>query len=89
MTTIAREGFAHQAFERDLAAKRESHLVICVDKLRVPDGAELLECYRIGDRIIVMGEPNPTEDETSPSYHNCDAMGCGCLGHVIARITLP
>lgn len=34
--------------------------------------------------VVVVGDPSPVEDENDPSYHNCDAMGCG-QWHVVYR----
>jgi len=40
---------------------------------RTPPGTRL--CYLVANRVYVLGEPGDD--------HNCDAMGCGSLDHVI------
>ena len=50
----------------------------------VPKGARLVEAYVSAGEIIVMGQP-AKEDEP----HNCDALGCGTLSHVLYRLPLP
>jgi len=50
----------------------------------IPEGAELVECYKTNTEIIVCGYPNP-DDES----HNCDEMGCGSLNHVLYRFVIP
>ena len=52
---------------------------------RTPKGYWKLEAYTNGYEIIFIGDP-PKVDEDSPLYHNCDAMGCGNLAHVVARL---
>ena len=40
--------------------------------------------YRDGDSLVIVGQPDDTEDA-----HNCDYMGCGfAQTHVIGRATL-
>jgi hypothetical protein len=57
---------------------------IRVRKDFVPKGARLIEAYVTDREIIVMGQPK--EDDEN---HNCDAMGCGTLSHVLYRLPLP
>lgn len=51
-------------------------------------------CWKGGEvwlgngQIIVIGTPNPEEDDDSPEAHNCDAMGCG-TDHVVYRNVIP
>jgi hypothetical protein len=46
--------------------------------------------YTDGARVIVCGIPNDTDgDVDHPDAHNCDAMGCSSIEHVIVRFTLP
>lgn len=60
---------------------------IRVDKRTIPAGARLVEAYETDREIIVMGEPPDSEDEETG--HNCDALGCGSLGHVAYRLRKP
>jgi transcriptional regulator with XRE-family HTH domain len=53
---------------------------IRVRKDLIPDGATLVEAYLTDREIIVMGRPPEDGD------HNCDAMGCGSISHVLIRI---
>ena len=62
---------------------REEYEIIKVPKDMIPDGAELMECYRTSHQIIVCGEPEEN-DET----HNCDYMGCTTLNHVLYRFNI-
>lgn len=55
-----------------------------VRKDLIPKGAKLVEAYLTEREVIVMGCPE--EDDES---HNCDAMGCGSLSHVLYRLPLP
>jgi hypothetical protein len=57
---------------------------IRVRKDLIPKGATLVESYLTEREVIVMG--CPAEDDEG---HNCDAMGCGTLIHVLYRLTLP
>jgi len=56
-------------------------MVLRVDRRCVPRGANLAECYETKDEFIIMGHPK-SDDES----HDCDAMGCGTLSHVLHRI---
>jgi hypothetical protein len=52
----------------------------------VPEGAEPVEAYRKGDLLVVCGEPvEGSEEGDQPDDHNCDAMGCSSVNHVIFR----
>lgn len=55
-----------------------------VRKDLIPKGATLVEAYLTEKEIVVMGQPK--EDDEN---HNCDAMGCGTLSHVLYRLRLP
>ncbi len=48
----------------------------------VPEGYEKMDAYSNGKNLIILGVPRDDSD------HNCDAMGCGTLDHVIAIIPL-
>ena len=58
-----------------------------VRKDLIPKSAILVEAYLTDREVIVMGRPPESDDEETG--HNCDAMGCGTLSHVIYRIPLP
>jgi hypothetical protein len=61
----------------------------------IPKGARLVEAYETDTEIIVCGDPPPEpEGLTEAEYavycetsHNCDAMGCATLSHVIYRFS--
>lgn len=71
--------------------------MIRVRKDFIPAGGKLVEAYETGGEIIVCGDPEPEpEGLTAEQYdawcetaHNCDAMGCGTLSHVIYRFPKP
>lgn len=56
---------------------------IRVRKDFIPKGARLVEAYQTEREVIVMG--HPAEGDES---HNCDAMGCGSLSHVMFRFPI-
>ena len=54
----------------------------------IPEGGELVEAYKYKNQIIVCGDPPYDEglsEEENDDAHNCDAMGCGTLSHVLYR----
>jgi len=56
------------------------------DTSRVPEGwlgLDVEGVYVKGNQLVVVGEPDEQIE------HNCDAMGCGSLDHVLFRCTLP
>ncbi len=57
---------------------------IRVRKDWIPKGARLVEAYLTEREVIICGSPK--EDDES---HNCDAMGCTTLSHVLYRLPLP
>ena len=59
----------------------EEWAVLRVPRLAVPDGAQLAECYETATEFVIVGTPDADNEE-----HNCDAMGCGTLSHVLHRI---
>jgi len=67
----------------------EDYAVIRVQKDLIPRGGKLVEAYETEREIIVIGEPEHEPDEHDDSWydtaHNCDAMGCGTLSHVLYR----
>ena len=58
---------------------------IRVPKNHIPRGARLIEAYETEREIIVLGEPPDDEHKPEEEQHNCDAMGCGSLSHVLYR----
>lgn len=79
--------------EKNWAWTKDDFEIIRVLKQCIPVGARLVEAYETENEIIVCGEPQPepeglSEAEMAAWYetaHNCDAMGCGTLSHVIYR----
>lgn len=55
---------------------------------RVPKGFAPVEAFADGKNIVILGEPDES-DELTESSHNCDAMGCGSMDHVIVKIPHP
>lgn len=55
---------------------------IRVPKHCIPKGARLIEAYLTNRQIVVLGQPAEDDD------HNCDAMGCGSISHVLHRFDL-
>lgn len=56
---------------------QNNYETIRIQKDLIPRGSKLVEAYETATQIVVCGEP--------PAAHNCDAMGCGTLSHVIYR----
>ena len=52
---------------------------IRVPKDSIPEGSYLVEAYVTDKEVVVLGEPDWQDD------HNCDAMGCATLSHVVYR----
>ncbi len=53
------------------------------NRLRViPDDFVPIAAYTNEQEIVVLGDPRG-------EAHNCDIMGCGVLGHVVARVPHP
>jgi hypothetical protein len=61
----------------------EEYEWIRVPKSCIPKDAELMECYRTTNEIIVCGQP-AYDDES----HNCDEMGCSSINHVLYRFKI-
>ncbi len=59
----------------------ENDMILAVPRLAIPKGAELCECYQTEKEWIIVGMP--AQDDEG---HDCDAMGCSTLSHVVARI---
>jgi hypothetical protein len=60
------------------------YVTISVRKDLIPEGTKLIEAYKTKDEIIVLGNPY-WFCHGHPSRHNCDAMGCSSVAHVIIR----
>lgn len=71
----------------------DDYEIIKVWKELIPKSGKLVEAYETEHEIIVMGTPEDepeglTKEQMDDWYeksHNCDAMGCGSLSHVIYR----
>ncbi len=61
-----------------------------MDDDRTPKGFWKLDAYTNGYQIVVLGTPPYRDDydENDPNAHNCDAMGCGSLDHVLCKIPI-
>lgn len=63
------------------------HCPMCGRKLTEDSLVEVpgkpLQVFLKGDSIIITGIPDDEEDEEFA--HNCDAMGCGSVEHIIFR----
>lgn len=79
----ASAGIEHLPELHNLGNDLEEWMEIRVRKDLVPAGATLVEAYLSDGEIVVMGQPKTDDD------HNCDAMGCGTLSHVLHRFPLP
>lgn len=84
-----REGAAEEAMWRDLERKKAEFAIVMVEKRFIPAGAKLVEAYETESGWLVVGEPWRGDDVSDPRYHDCDAMGCATLCHVVARIQKP
>jgi hypothetical protein len=51
---------------------------------RVPNGARLIEAWESNGELIVCGSPREDDEE-----HDCDAMGCTSICHVVLRVSIP
>ena len=56
-------------------------------EMPIPRGSLVWHIAVSNGSVVALGEPNRTENEDAPLYHNCDAMGCGAF-HVIARASI-
>lgn len=56
---------------------------IRVRKDFIPKGATLVEAYLTDRELIVCGMPKENDES-----HNCDAMGCTTLSHVLYRFPI-
>lgn len=70
------------------AGRKFVELIKSADDVYHSEPVKVGTAYEKGCWIVVCGEPNDTEDENSPDYHNCDAMGCG-WEHVLYRFHKP
>ncbi len=71
--------------------EKDNYETIRVRKDFIPTGAKLIEAYETETEIIICGtpegEPENVDDDWYENSHNCDAMGCATLSHVIYRFT--
>lgn len=88
-TMEQRKADAQAALLRDIEAAQRDFEILMIPKYLIPKGAKLCECYETPTQFVVIGKPNDCKDENDPSYHNCDAMGCSSISHVIARFSKP
>jgi hypothetical protein len=51
---------------------------------RVPKGFKKIEAYTDYKTVVIMGDLYVLDGDS----HNCDAMGCGSVGHVMARLPI-
>lgn len=68
---------------RDNPFEGKAYEYIKVPKSMIPEGAELMECYRTQREIIVCGQPAYRDKS-----HNCDEMGCSSINHVLYRFRI-
>jgi hypothetical protein len=54
------------------------------DSRRTPKGFKKIEAYTDYKIVVIMGDPYVLDGDN----HNCDAMGCGSMGHVMARLPI-
>lgn len=59
-------------------------------KTQTPEGYRLIQAFAndAGD-VVVLGDPEEEGTVAEDVAHNCDAMGCSSVEHVIARFKLP
>lgn len=53
----------------------------------VPDGYSLAMAYTDGKEVVIVGSPD--EDKDTALDHNCDALGCSSVSHVVIRVGVP
>lgn len=85
-TMAQRSIAAEEAFLRDIAKLRSEHEIVIVEKRCIPEGTKLVEAYETESEFVIIGKPSRCDDPESPEYHDCDAMGCSSLSHVVVRI---
>ena len=73
-------GFTGSICGVDKAGFGQEMTGISVPVAAIPKGAQLVEAYETATEIIVCGWPD-TDDES----HDCDAMGCSSVSHVLHR----
>jgi hypothetical protein len=62
----------------------DNKCLLSVPGFCVPKDATLRECYETQTEIVVCGFPR--EDDEN---HNCDALGCSSVNHVLYRFPRP
>lgn len=76
--------FSEVCEERDKAVASEEKNRTCHHFDRTPEGTRI--AYFHDGQFILNGDPEPSDDEETG--HNCDAMGCSSVEHVIERVIL-
>lgn len=69
-------------------SKYDNCQVLAVEKSSIPENAILCEAYVCKGQLVVLGDPDWSDNEGDESGHNCDYMGCGSLSHVVLRMPL-
>lgn len=81
-----REEAAKAVAAKDEAEKRLADLRY---QLAVPEGATRLDAWEYKGELIVCGIPDDGNGDVDDLHqHNCDAMGCSSVGHVIIRMSM-
>jgi hypothetical protein len=73
-------GLVSELFRHERAQLNDRNTVVSVPNNLIPKGCRLVECYETEKEFVIIGRPDP-DDES----HNCDALGCSSVAHVIAR----
>lgn len=68
-----------------MTSSNEYKFVFGSPVIPVPDGYTLLEAYTGKDELIVCGNPPDEDGSEDVCQHNCDAMGCSSVNHVVYR----
>ena len=55
----------------------------------IPDDFVPITAYTDGQEIVILGSPPDEDRDPHGAKHDCDAMGCGSLGHVVGRFPHP
>ena len=50
---------------------------------------EIGVAYETEHEVVIVGDPLPDEHLPEEEQHNCDAMGCSSIEHVIYRFRKP
>jgi hypothetical protein len=80
---VRHAGELKEAYLSEKEAWSQASIVKSAALERTPDGTQL--CYLFNGVLVLLGDPGPEEDDSSPDYHSCDSMGCGTFSHVKQR----